>query len=107
MGGVGAAGDMFDILRKVDTQSRFSKMINMREAMEFTTQTEQGFSPVAGYGVPSTKFSIVFNTESNHYRYVVKTKELLESMKKSRVSKEDKIHYELLLKKVNSSLKVQ
>src|SRR3989339_345165 len=34
MGGVGAAGDMFDILRKVDTQSRFSKMINMREAME-------------------------------------------------------------------------
>ncbi|OFX79382.1 MAG: hypothetical protein A2X20_11980 [Bacteroidetes bacterium GWE2_40_15] len=107
MGGVGAAGDMFDILRKVDTQSRFSKMINMREAMEFTTQTEEGFSPVAGYGVPSTKFSIVFNTESNHYRYVVKTKELLESMKKSRVSKEDKIHYELLLKKVNSSFKVQ
>lgn len=107
MGGVGVAVDMFDILRNVDTQSRFSKMINLREAMEFTTQTENGFSPVAGYGVPSTKFSIVFNTESNHYRYVVKTKELLESMKKSRVSKEDKIHYELLLKKVNFSLKVQ
>jgi len=70
-------------------------------------QSASELLPTAGYGMPSTKFSIIFNTESNFYRYVVKTKKLLESMKRSRVSNEDKLHYELLLKTINSSLKVQ
>jgi hypothetical protein len=65
------------------------------------------YLPTAGYGVPSTKFSVVFNTESNYYKYVLKTKQLLEkSMRKSGICKEDKLHYDLLLKKINSSLKV-
>ena len=38
--------------------------------------------------------------------FVSRAKKLLESMLKSRVSEEDKLHYELLLKKINSSLKV-
>jgi len=101
------SNSLFDILREEDTQSRFLKQLQTQNALEFMPQSASELLPTAGYGMPSTKFSIIFNTESNFYRYVVKTKKLLESMKRSRVSNEDKLHYELLLKTINSSLKVQ
>jgi len=101
------SNSLFDILGEEDTQSRFLKQLQTQNALEFMPQSASELLPTAGYGMPSTKFSIIFNTESNFYRYVVKTKKLLESMKRSRVSNEDKLHYELLLKTINSSLKVQ
>jgi len=117
MGGAGASeisntvsdkhNSLFDILKDEDTQGRFFKQMQAQTAYEFLPQSGSEMMPTAGYGVPSTKFSIIFNTESNFYRYVVKTKKLLETMKKSGVSKEDKLHYDLLLKTINSSLKVQ
>ncbi|MDD2358763.1 MAG: zinc-dependent metalloprotease, partial [Thiovulaceae bacterium] len=89
---------LFEILKQEDSQERFSKQMRTENAMEY--------QPVSANGVPSTKFAIVFNTESNYYKYVIKVKKLLESLKHARVSKEDKLHYELLLKKINSALKV-
>jgi len=61
-------------------------------------------SEVLGYGVPSTKFNVVFNPESNYYRYLSKAKKLLDS--KANIEGPDKYHYDLLLKKINSSLKI-
>jgi len=75
---------------------RFTSLLQTMRAMEVV--------PVAGYGVPSTKFNLLFNPESNSYQYVVKTKKVLESMKRARISDEDKMHYELLLKKLNAEL---
>ncbi len=98
---------LFDILREEDTQSRFLKQLRTQSAFEFMPQSESELIPTAGYSMPSTKFSIIFNTESNFYRYVIKTKRLLESLKKTGVDKEDKLHYELLLKTINTSFKVE
>jgi len=86
------------ILAKQDHTGRFAQQLNTTRAMEF--------NPVAGYGVPSTKFNMLFNPESDQYRYVIKAKEVLESMKRARVSEEDKLHYDLLLKKINSTLNI-
>lgn len=61
-------------------------------------------SEVLGYGVPSMKFNVVFNPESNYYRYLSKAKKLLEN--KISIEGPDKYHYDLLLKKINSSLKI-
>jgi hypothetical protein len=98
---------LFDILRDEDRSGRFSALISSRSVLESTPASEGGFSPVAGYGVPSTKFSLIFNTESNSYSYLIKSKEMLEKLVKSRASQEDKRHYELLLKRINSSINVQ
>ncbi len=90
---------LFEILKSEDKQLRYKNQLQVQNALEYL--------PTAGYGVPSTKFSVVFNTESNYYKYVLQTKQLLEkSMRKSGICKEDKLHYDLLLKKINSSLKV-
>jgi len=87
---------LYDILSKEDFNGRFTSLLQTTRAMEFV--------PVAGYGVPSTKFNLLFNPESNSYQYVVKTKKVLESMKRASISDEDKMHYELLLKKLNAEL---
>ena len=103
----GSQVSLFDILAKEDKQSRFTKQLQTISAFESLPLAGQDMNPVAGYGVPSTKFSIVFNPETNFYNYLIKAKKVLESASKSRAKKEDKLHYELLLKKINSVLKVQ
>lgn len=100
---------LFDILREEDKNGRFTALYNAEVANNFmpvANPLADSYNPVAGYGVPSTKFNILFNQESNYFMFVSRAKKLLESMLKSRVSEEDKLHYELLLKKINSSLKV-
>ncbi len=96
---------LFDILKEEDIDGRFLRL-NIIESLNNTERTS-AFNPTAGYGVPSTKFNILLNPESDYFIYISRTKKLLESMLKSRVSKEDKLHYELLLKKINSTLKVE
>lgn len=109
--GVGASDNsqvsLFDIMAQEDKLGRFKSHLQTISTLEAVPASGTNFTPVAGYGVPSTKFSIVFNTESNYYNYLSKAKKVLESASKSRASKEDKLHYELLLKKINSVLKVQ
>ena len=100
---------LFEILREEDKAGRFTTLYNAelaQNAIPVATPLADSYNPVAGYGVPSTKFNILFNQESNYFMYVSRAKKLLESMLKSRVSEEDKLHYELLLKKINSTLKV-
>lgn len=95
-GGAGIDNPSFtimDILARQDRTGRFTTQLQTTHAME-----------VLGYGVPSTKFSLLFNPESDNYQYLVKAKKVLESMKRARISEEDKLHYELLLKKINSAL---
>lgn len=92
------AASLYDILSKEDYNGRFTAQLQNTRVMEFI--------PEAGYGVPSTKFNLLFNPESNSYQYVVKTKKVLESMKRARISDEDKMHYELLLKKLNADLNI-
>ena len=86
---------IMDILSQQDRTGRFTSRLQTTHAME-----------VLGYGVPSTKFSLLFNPESDNYQYLVKAKKVLESMKRARISDEDKLHYELLLKKINSALNI-
>lgn len=109
--GIGVADNaqisLYDILKSEDREGRFAKHLRTVSALESVPSSDNTFNPVAGYGVPSTKFSLVFNTESNYYNYLSKAKKVLERAVKSRASREDKLHYELLLKKINSVLKVQ
>ena len=99
---VGSSGiTLFDVLNNVDHTGRFVDQLQTTHAMEHTTSE---LNPVAGYGVPSTKFSLLFNPESNQYQFVIKTKKVLESMRRARISQEDKLHYELLLKMINSAI---
>lgn len=94
---------MLDLLKKNDIAGQFSKMLQTTEAME-TVGVQDSFSPIAGYGVPSTKFNLLFNAQSNYYQYLVRVKDLLESRKRVRGSEKDKLHYNLLLKKIKASL---
>lgn len=93
---------LFEILSQEDISGRFSRSLERLYALE-----AGGSSPVAGYGVPSTKFSVVFNIESNYFIYLSQAKRLLERRVKSGSGKEDRLHYQLLLKSINSSLRVQ
>lgn len=94
-----AKTELFDILRKEDVSGRFDKLIKAEQ--------DADYSPVAGYNLPSTKFNIAFNRESNFYIYLIKTRDLLKKLSKSAGSKEDKLHYSLLLKQINSTLNVK
>lgn len=97
---------LFDILKEEDKLGRFYSHLQNYALMEnFNSSSE--FNPTAGYGVPSTKFNLIFNPESNYYKYLIKSKGLLESAVKTKASKEDKLHYELLLKQINASINVK
>jgi hypothetical protein len=102
----GAGADLFDILRSEDKAGRYQEQLMVRKVMEFVPESAE-FNPTAGYGLPSSKFNIVFNPESNYYKYLIRTKKLLESLKRTRVSREDKLHYELLLKQIDASLNTE
>lgn len=95
---VSAKPELFEILRKEDISGRFDKLIKIEQ--------DAGYSPVAGYNLPSTKFNIAFNRESNYLIYLIKTRDLLKKLSKSG-SSADRLHYSLLLKQVNSSLNVK
>ncbi|MCK9304944.1 MAG: zinc-dependent metalloprotease [Bacteroidales bacterium] len=107
--GVGIEGtgnfSIMDVLGKEDISGRFAGHIKNQKVLEKVPETRD-FNPTAGWGVPSTKFNMIFNHESNYYKYLVKAKELIEKARKSG-SKEDRLHYELLLKQVNASINVQ
>ena len=90
---------LFNILKEEDIQNRFSKELEMQRVMDF--------SPTAGYDVPSTKFNVLFNPESDYFKYLIKAKNRIELLKKSTSCMEDKLHYDLLLKQINASLKVE
>lgn len=90
---------LFDILKDVEGGDRFIKHQIARESMEFV--------PTAGFGVPSTKFNLVFNFESNFYSYLLKSQEVLKRAVRTRGSAQQKAHYALLLKQIESVLNVQ
>ncbi|MDD3034432.1 MAG: zinc-dependent metalloprotease [Bacteroidales bacterium] len=90
---------MFDILECEDNQGIFTKQLQQQRLMEKTNTS-------VAYDIPSRKFVVTLNYESNHYKYLLKSKKTLESLVRS-ASKDDKSHYELLLKQVNAALKVE
>lgn len=97
---------LFDILKDEDKLGRFYSHLQNYALMEnFNPSSE--FNSTAGYGVPSTKFNLIFNPESNYYKYLVRSKGVLKSALKTKASKEDKLHYELLLKQINASINVK
>ena len=100
---VGGRGiTIFDILGNEDHTGRFATQLQNTHAMEHATTNS--INPVAGYGVPSTKFNLLYNSESNQYQFLIKSKKVLESMKRARISQDDKLHYELLLKMIDSAI---
>ncbi len=96
--GIAVTG-VFDILREQDKSGRFSRLL--------TAEMADDPSPVAGYSLPSTKFNVQYNRESNYFRYLIRTRDLLAKLVRSGATKDDRIHYELLLKQINSSIKAE
>ena len=90
--------DLFSILREEDKSGEFNNLIKL--------ESEASFSPVAGYNLPSTKFNISYNRESNYYGYLLKTRDQLKRAVK-RAPSEDRHHYDLLLRQVESSINLQ
>jgi hypothetical protein len=88
---------MFDILEKNDVTGRFATQLQTQAAME----------DVSGYGVPSTKFNMLFPPESDSYIYLMRVKDLLESRRRGRMSEKDRLHYDLMLRKINATLSVE
>ncbi len=97
---------LYDILRKEDVPGRFKKLADKQAVSEYSPLSAET-NPTAGYGVPSTKFNLMYNPESNYFRYLVKARDILKKAAKSGGSREDRLHYDLLLRQVNASLNVQ
>ncbi len=91
--------NLYSILAQENGGAHLYKRLVPELAMEF--------SPVAGYGVPSTKFSMVFNIESNFYKYLIQSRDLLQKLSEKAKNKSDKLHYQLLLKQINSAIMAQ
>ncbi|MFA5713466.1 MAG: zinc-dependent metalloprotease [Bacteroidales bacterium] len=93
-----------EILAQQDIEQRFAKQIATTSTIELPLT--QDSSPIAGYGVPSTKFNILLNPETLYYHYLIKAKKVIESLERAAKNRSDKLHYRLLLKRINSTLKI-
>lgn len=103
----GGAITLFEILAKEDHAGRFANQNRLTQLLE--RDVEIGAHPTKGqstlgYGVPSTKFNLLYNPESDSYLYLIRAKKTIERAIKLAADKEDKLHYDLLLKRINSKL---
>jgi hypothetical protein len=50
---------------------------------------------------------MLFHPESDSYIYLMRVKDLLESRRRGRMSEKDRLHYDLMLRKINATLSVE